>query len=103
MMAAEVIRDFRRHGGNGIVDGQALNLTATQPPPVDLLNELRTHKAELLTYLNAEADNTKAEPDRACSNCGSGQCWQLLGQAWHCRNCTPDIPLTATTLTFLMP
>ena len=55
MMAAEVIRDFRRHGGNGIVDGQALNLTATQPPPVDLLNELRTHKAELLTYLNAEA------------------------------------------------
>jgi hypothetical protein len=40
-----------------------------------------------------------ADPDRACPNCGSGQWWQLPGQAWHCRQCEPDMPLAATTLT----
>jgi hypothetical protein len=43
--------------------------------------------------------NIVAEPDTACPDCGSGQWWQLFGQAWHCRQCEPDMPLTATTLT----
>src|SRR5215218_7844540 len=40
-----------------------------------------------------------AKPESACPNCGSGQWWQLPGQAWHCRGCEADMPLTATTLT----
>ena len=44
-----------------------------------------------------------ADPDRACPNCGSGQWWQLPGQAWHCRQCEPDMPLAATTLTAALP
>ncbi len=43
------------------------------------------------------------EPARLCSDCGSGQWWQLPGQLWHCRACAPDMPLTATTLTSVMP
>ena len=40
-----------------------------------------------------------AKPESACPACGSAQWWQLPGQAWHCRACKPDTPLTATTLT----
>ncbi len=39
------------------------------------------------------------DPAGPCPACGSGQWWQLPGQAWHCRVCEPDMPLTATTLT----
>ncbi len=42
---------------------------------------------------------TIADPAWPCPDCGSGQWWQLPGQAWHCRACEPDMPLTATTLT----
>ncbi len=63
------------------------------------LEELRTHKIEVVNYLNKEATNTSDDPDGPCSDCGSGQWWQLPGEPWHCRACEPDVPLTATTLT----
>jgi hypothetical protein len=28
----------------------------------------------------------------------TGQWWQLPGEAWHCRACEPNMPLTATAL-----
>ncbi|HKH19378.1 MAG TPA: hypothetical protein VKB53_00450 [Gammaproteobacteria bacterium] len=99
MSAAELIRDIHRHGGDVTVDGDDLNLTATQPLSPDLLHQLRTQKVDLLAYLNAEADNTKAEPASACPDCGSGQYWQLPYQPWRCWWCMPNKPLTATTLT----
>ncbi len=40
-----------------------------------------------------------ADPAGSCPDCGTGQWWQLPGEAWHCRACEPDMPLTATTLT----
>ena len=52
MSAAELTRDIYRHGGGVSVDGDDLNLTAAQPLPVDLVDQLR-HKAELLKYLSS--------------------------------------------------
>ncbi len=43
--------------------------------------------------------NDTSDPARPCYVCGSGQWWQIPGQAWHCRACEPDMPLTATTVT----
>src|SRR5215208_446681 len=99
MNVAELNRDIHRHGGDETVDGDDLKLTATQPLPAELLNKLRDHKAELLEYLSSNAPATIAEPDTACPARGSGQWWQLPGQAWHCRQCEPDMLLAATTLT----
>src|SRR5215217_1160140 len=99
MNVAELNRAIHRHGGDETVDGDDLKLTATQPLPAELLNKLRDHKAELLEYLSSNAPATIAEPDTACLARGSGQWWQLPGQAWHCRQCEPDMPLAATTLT----
>ena len=30
--------------------------------------------------------------------CGAAQHWQLPGKPWHCRQCEPAMPLSATTL-----
>src|SRR5215218_6887411 len=99
MSAAELMRDIHRHGGDVTVEGDDLKLTATQPLPTDLLNELRTHKAELLAYLNRHSANSISDPTGPCPDCGCGQWWQRLGEPWHCRACEPDMPLIATTLT----
>jgi hypothetical protein len=40
--------------------------------------------------------NDAGDPAGPCDTCGSGQWWQLPGQAWHCRVCTPDVPLIDT-------
>ncbi|MDQ4147514.1 MAG: hypothetical protein M3120_07505, partial [Pseudomonadota bacterium] len=98
MTVAELIREIQRHGGDVIVDGDDLHLSAPQPLSGDLLNQIRDHKAELLAYLNAVVANT-VDPTGPCPDCGSGQWWQIPGQAWHCRACEPDMPLTVTTLT----
>jgi hypothetical protein len=68
--AAHLIRGIRRHGGDVTVGGNDLNLTATQPLPPDLLAQLRTHKIDLLSYLNAEAVGTIADPaaDTSCQS-----------------------------------
>jgi hypothetical protein len=63
MKAAELIREIHRHGGDVTVDGNDLSLTAPQPLPTGLLNQLRNHKAELLDYLNRIAANTMSDPD----------------------------------------
>lgn len=55
MTAAEIIRELHHHGGNVIVDGHELALTAPRPLPTGLVCELRTHKAELLTHLSTES------------------------------------------------
>jgi hypothetical protein len=39
------------------------------------------------------------DPAGPCPACGCGQWWQLLGEPWHCRVCTPEMPIEATTLT----
>ena len=99
MSAAELIQAIHRHGGDVTVHGDELNLTAPQPLPADLVDQLRHRKAELLDYLSSNAPGVIADPKSACPACGSGQWWQLPGQAWHCRACEPGVPLTATTLT----
>jgi len=45
------------------------------------------------------AEERLTDPDAACPDCGSGQWWQLPGKPWHCRQCEPNKPLMATTLT----
>ncbi|MDQ3797174.1 MAG: hypothetical protein M3294_06345 [Pseudomonadota bacterium] len=58
MSAVKHIQDTHRQGGSVKVDVDDLNLTAPQPLPADLLNQIRQHKAELLAYLSADAANT---------------------------------------------
>jgi len=60
MSAAELVRDIHWHGAEVTIDGDDLKLTATQPLPAELLNKLRTHKAELLAYLTANLADTTA-------------------------------------------
>jgi hypothetical protein len=42
---------------------------------------------------------TPEDPTKPCETCGSGQYWQLPGEPWHCRQCEPNKPLAAITLT----
>jgi hypothetical protein len=58
MSAVKHIQDIHRQGGSVKVDVDDLNLTAPQPLPADLLNQICQHKAELLAYLSADAANT---------------------------------------------
>jgi hypothetical protein len=58
MTPAELIRDIRNLGGQMVIDGNELALTAPQPLPADLLRKLRAHKAELIRYLTMEAANS---------------------------------------------
>ena len=44
---------------------------------------------------------TTVDPVKPCPHCGSSQWWQLPGEPWHCRICESDMPLRATTLTFV--
>ena len=100
MSAAELLAAFSRRGIQLRAEGERLSYDApTGQLQASDLETLRSHKSELLAYLNREAANTIADPDGPCPACGSGQWWQLPGQAWHCRVCEPDMPLTSTTLT----
>lgn len=67
---------------------------------VDTLDTMST-----LSVLNrAHSENTSVslnesgDPAGPCPSCGSGQWWQD-GNTWHCRTCTPNMPLVATILT----
>ncbi len=44
------------------VDGDDLHLSAPQPLPADLVDQIRKHKMELLHYLNKDTVNTD-DPD----------------------------------------
>ncbi len=100
MSAADLLAGFSRRGIQLRAEGERLSYDAPagQLQASDL-EELRSHKSELLAYLNREAANTFADPTGPCPDCGSGQSWQTPGEPWHCRACQPDMPLTATTLT----
>jgi hypothetical protein len=52
-----------------------------------------------LTTLAPLALPTPEDPTKPCETCGSGQYWQLPGEPWHCRQCEPNKPLAAITLT----
>ena len=100
MSAAELLAGFSHRGIQLKAEGERLIYDAPvgQLQASDL-EKLRSHKSELLAYLNREAANTIAESAGSCSDCGSGRWWQIPGQAWPCRACEPDMLLTATTLT----
>jgi hypothetical protein len=100
MSAADLLADFSHRGIQLRAERERLIYDAPQGvmKAADL-EQLRKHKSELLAYLNREAANASADPNAPSPDCGSGQWWQLPGQAWHCRICEPDMPLTATTLT----
>jgi TubC N-terminal docking domain len=100
MSAADLLIGFSHRGIQLRTEGERLIYDAPKGVmKLADLERLRKHKSELLAYLNREAANTIADPDGLCPACGSGQWWQLPGQAWYCRVCEPDMPLTATTLT----
>lgn len=122
MNAADLIQNIHHHGGEVRIEGADLVLSASQPLPADLLQGLRTHKGALLAYLNEESANSDpaetqtaqrlqitrddnpliADPVGPCSACGSGQWWQLPGEAWRCRRCElmrDDLSGRVTTLT----
>lgn len=63
MTPVELVQKVYQHSGLVTVDGGDLNLTATRPLPVDLLDELRAHKAELLDHLNGKAANAISDAD----------------------------------------
>jgi hypothetical protein len=100
MTVAELVTDLRARGVRLTVEGGRLTYDAPKGvvKPSEL-EELRSHRAELLAYLKAQAANTTADPAGPCPACGAGQFWQLPGEPWHCRHCEPDMPLTATSLT----
>ncbi len=104
MSAAELLAGFARRDIQLRAEGERLSYDAPNGviTPADL-EQLRKHKSELLAYLNREAANTFADPAGPCPDCGSGQWWQRSGQAWHCRACEPDMPLTATTVILALP
>jgi hypothetical protein len=64
MTPAEIIQDVLIHGGKVAIDRGDLTLTAPQPLPADLLQELRAHKAELINYLHMEAANSDSAERR---------------------------------------
>jgi hypothetical protein len=94
---------------NLLFDSNAL-ATATPATVATPETEKSVTVASVATVAVAKPKNSKtskpvstpktiADPVGPCRDCGSGQWWQLARQAWHCRACEPDMPLTATTLT----
>jgi hypothetical protein len=61
MSAADLIREIHHHRGHVTVDGDDLHLSAPQPLPAALVDQIRTHKMELLHYLNKDAANIDAD------------------------------------------
>jgi hypothetical protein len=64
-------------------------------------NDGRVDNATTGVQTGAHASPTErlTDPDGPCETFGSGQYWQLPGKPWYCRQCEPNKPLTATTLT----
>ena len=108
----EVLADCETHGIQLIPAGDA-GLTIDAPEGAltsDLIERLKTHKAELLTLLLPAADNDAdgwddaIEPPVPCPKCGRLELWQSvagdsLGQTpgtWRCVRCDP--PTTARRL-----
>lgn len=57
MIAADLLNRIHEAGGNATLSGQWIKLKARRPLPVDLMDELRRHKAELLAFLSGEPES----------------------------------------------
>jgi hypothetical protein len=66
MTPAALLSQIQQHGGKIVLDGGDLALSAPQPLPTDLVQEVRLRKAELVAFLNAEAANTDPAERRRC-------------------------------------
>jgi hypothetical protein len=66
MTPAALLSQIQQHGGKIVLDGSDLALSAPQPLPTDLVQELCLHKPELVAYLNTEAANTDPAERRRC-------------------------------------
>ncbi len=100
MTAAAILSECEQLGIELLIEGKRPRYRGpSNALTPQIIARLRTHKGELLAYLNRTAANTILDPDGPCPSCGPRQWWQLPGRAWHCRACEPDMPLTATTLT----
>ncbi len=55
MTAQDLIRQVRSHGGQIEGDGKHLHLTAPEPLPAALVDQLRAHKPEILGLLCGES------------------------------------------------
>jgi len=54
MNAREILDLAQQHGVQVSIEGERLHLEAQQPPPANLINLLRNHKADLLAYLASQ-------------------------------------------------
>jgi len=54
MNAREIINLAQQHGVQVSIEGDRLHLEAQQPPPPNLIDLLRNHKADLLAYLASQ-------------------------------------------------
>ena len=55
MNAREILDLAQQHGVQVSIEGERLHLEAQQPPPPNLIDLLRNHKADLLAYLASQS------------------------------------------------
>ncbi|MEC7120885.1 MAG: hypothetical protein VXW65_13430 [Pseudomonadota bacterium] len=55
MNAREILDLAQQHGVQVSIEGERLHLEAQRPPPPNLIDLLRNHKADLLAYLASQA------------------------------------------------
>ena len=55
MNAREILDFAQQHGVQVSIEGERLHLEAQQPPPPNLIDLLRNHKADLLAYLASQS------------------------------------------------
>jgi hypothetical protein len=69
MSAAHALKAARDAGIDMSVDGDDLLLAASEAPPIQVLDQIREHKAEILAAVRDEGKN---EPDEYfCEECGA--------------------------------
>jgi hypothetical protein len=84
---SELVAAAERRGLTLVVDGDAFSARGGGPRPVELLEELKAHAAELLTWLASRT---------ACAECGTTEA-RLTGTYWSswteslCPPCIEDV------------
>ncbi len=110
MNSIELIAELDRLGIRIEADGDKLRYSPRSAMTPDLVEGMKTHKAELLVIMQPEAHNDVAgwddaiEPPDPCPKCGTLELWQSVagdpfGQTpgtWRCVRCDP--PTTARRL-----
>jgi hypothetical protein len=104
---AEEIRALRARGVTLSVDGERLKMTAPEPLPDELMDLLRTHKAEIMAAVGDQAAEVHdclppihdardphATPSAPCAACGAVQ-WRAASHGWRwrwaCGQCRPEV------------